>query len=279
MMSITKRVYAGDPAQPSRPDFTSGAKIKVVKQRHIFFEEIDGCEPPVLDMTIRDPDLLIPKGSKVIGYNEFFERVLTSCNLCLKNTRLSTVAADTQMVKTNPDPPRKDVSVKRTPDNMNISVYTEMEITLNASISFYHTEDLDEEQIRTTLNAICSVYDDENPSVKISNLKGSLKAYSHGIVSHHKEEVFKGLFVALEKAVNFDEDAGGKDFDAKTRTLVGDKSLPIDDIREAYNRLKHHTSEKKMTSYPDDMAIFHHIQLLRPATVKAILLRLETVVV
>ena len=277
MMSISKRVYTGDPARPSKHDFTSGAKIKVVKQRHIFFEEVDGYEPPVLDMTIRDPDLLMPKGSKVIDYNEFFERVLTSCNLYLKNTRLSAVAADTQMVKTNLDPPEEDVNVKRTHDNVDISVYTKMGVILYPSISFYCNEDLDEEQIRTTLNAIHSVYDDENPSVKINNLKGSLKAYSHGIVSHHKEGVFKSLFVALEKAVNFDKDAGGKGFDAKTRTLVSDQSLPIDDIRKAYNRLKHHTSKKKMASYPGDMTIFNHIQLLRPAVVKAILLRLKEV--
>ena len=277
MASISSRVYTDSPAQPSRPGGTVGGKIKVTNQRRIFLEEIDGYEPPSFDMTIHDPHLLRPKNSEQMHLDEIFKRVLTSCNLHLKHVGLSTAPPDTEPVKYNPDPPKYNSYVKKTSGVIEIVIVSPPKNGSHVSFAMYSEEELDEKQVFATLNMIHAIYDDKSPSVKVSNLAESLKAYSRGVTSRHREEAFMGLFAALEKAVNFDEDSSGARFDSKTRGLVGDQGLPIDEMREAYNRLKHHTPKNKMRSHPDDAAIHSHVRRLRPAAARAILYRMAKV--
>lgn len=258
MVSVSKRVYVDDPAQPSRPSSTSNAVISVANQHHIFFEEIGGREPIPLEMTVHNPILLGLKGYEELDLNTFFERMLTACNLHIKHMRLSTVAADTEPVRVHWGRSRDEEAVGT-----------------RAMLALYGTEKLDESQVLVTLKIMNTVYADPDPSTRVANLKASLESYYHGIVSHHRDEVFKGLYVALEKAVNFDNDIAGAEFDSKAHTLVGNLRLEINRIRKACDRLKHHSSEKQLLDYPDHTAVFWFIKELRPVAANAILLRLK----
>ena len=195
----------------------------------------------------------------------------------MEHTRLSTVAADTESVRVCWDGPRKDARTERKPDNMEGIVETDLEVSLRPTYAVHGTENLDERQVLDALKRIRAVYAAPNPSAEVANLRESLRSYYHGIVSHHGAEVLKGLYVALEKAVNFDKNVTGTKFDPKARTLVGDPALGICRIRRACGRLKHHTSEEQLPDYPDQPAVFRFVKELRPAAAKAILLRLKEV--
>lgn len=276
MFSISKFVYADDPAQPSRPGSTSDATIHITNQKHLFFEKGDGPKPP-LKMTIREPHSFGLKGSGDVALNKFVDRVLTACNLLLKETRLSTDAADTAPVDISQDRPQDGVRVENKPGRVNVAVTETIVVRARAEVELRSVEELDEAHVREVLDMTHAVYAAPNTSAKVANLIASLESYSHGIVSHHREEVLKGLYVALEKAVNFDKDITSHDFDLKARTLVGNHTLQINRIRKAYDRLKHHTSVKQLPDYPDHEAVFWLVKELRPAVAKAILLRLKEV--
>lgn len=218
MFSVSKRVYVDDPVQPSRPGSTSDATINVANQKHLFFETFNGHKPP-LKITIREPRLLGLKGSRDTDLDEFVDRVLTACNLHMEHTRLSTVAADTESVRVCWDGPRKDARTERKPDNMEGIVETDLEVSLRPTYAVHGTENLDERQVLDALKRIRAVYAAPNPSAEVANLRESLRSHYHGIVSHHGAEVLKGLYVALEKAVNFDKNVTGTKFDSKARTL------------------------------------------------------------
>ena len=275
MLSISKRVYMDDPAQPSRPGATSDATINVANQCHILFEEVDKRDSSLLKMTIRDPVLLGSTGYKESDPNTFFESVLTACNLHMEHMRLSTVAADTKPIEVHRDRPQDNVYIRRKPGKIEVTVKATVGVSSRATLALHSTERLDEPQVLDTVKMMHTIYADPNPSAKVANLRASLESYSHGIVSHHRDEVLKGLYAALENAVNFDEDVSGPEFDTKTRTLVGNHTLQIERIRKAYARLKHPASEKQLPDYPDRLAVFWFVKELRPTAAKAILLRLK----
>lgn len=269
-------MYVDDPAQPSRPGSASDATINVTKQKYLFFEKVDGHKPP-LKMTIREPRLLGLKGSRDTDLDEFVDRVLTACSLHMEYTRLSAVAAYTKQVRVRLDGPREDARTERKPDNMEGIANSDLDVSLRPTYAVHGTENLDEQHVLDALKMIHAVYAATNPSAEVANLRVSLESYYHGIVSHHGAEVLKGLYVALEKAVNFDKNVAGSKFDSKVCALVGDPALGIDRIRTAYARLKHHTSEKQLPNYPDRLAVFRFAKELRPAAAKAILRRMNEV--
>ena len=275
MTSISKRVYVDDPAYPSEPGSTSDATISVVHQRHIFFEEIDGHGPSHLKMTVRDPIMLGLKCHEEPNLNAFFERMLMTCNLHMEHMRLSTVAADTELVGVYRDRPLDNANVERKLGRIEATV--NIAVSIRPMLEIHGTENLDETKIIGTLKMIHAVYDSPNPSAKVANLKESLKAYHSGIKAHDRNVVLKELYIALEKAGNFGKDVVGAKFDSETRTLVGDPTLQIDRIRNACDRLKHYASEKQLPDYPDTATVSGLVKELRPAAVKAILLRLKEV--
>ena len=93
-MKIEKYVYIDDPASPSSPGFIQNATITIKNQRQLSLEDSDGPNQS-RKMIIRDPNLLGLKSDEQMHADDFFNRVLTTCNLLLKHYRLSTVAADT----------------------------------------------------------------------------------------------------------------------------------------------------------------------------------------
>lgn len=277
MYSISKTVWVDDPAQPSRPSSTSDAVINVTNQKHLFLERGDGLRPP-LTVTVRDPDSLGLESHEPIDIHEFVGRVLTACNLLLKEARLSTDMADTTPAEIGREGPQDSAHVEHTPGGMEYTVPVNLKVIMYPSVELCHIEELDEAQVLEVLGMIHTVYDTKNPSTEIGNIRESLKAYSRGIAAHYREEVFKGLFVALEKAVNFDNKDDDAKFEGKVRSLAGDPSLKISDFNYANNRLKHSSSKGQLSRQPDDTGFFNLVRRWRPVTVAIMLHRLREAV-
>lgn len=270
MYFISKTVWVDDPAQPSRPSSTSDAVINVTNQKHLFLERGDGIRPP-LTVTVRDPDSLGLESHEPIHRDEFVRRVLTACNLLLKETRLSTVASDTSSASIG------QMATATAEDAIFVDAWAEWEVRSN--------EELDEAQVLEVLGMIHAVYDAKDPSTEIGNMRESLKTYARGIVAHDREEVLKDLFVALEKAVNFDnrdsklDNKDKKDeFEKDVRRLAGDQSLKISDFNRANNRLKHSSSKEQLSKQPDDTRFLCFVRRWRPITVAIMLRRLREAV-
>ena len=175
---------------------------------------------------------------------------------------MSIVAADTSSADIGRD------------DVMNaVSVEDRFEFVMQSDV------ELDETHVLEVLGMIHAVYDAEDPPVTIGNMRESLKAYSRGIVSQYREEVFKSLFVALEKAVNFDNDDDKVKFEGKVaQSGPGDQSLLISDFNWVNNRSKHSSSKIQLSKQPDATGFFHLVMQWRPITSAIVLRRLKEVV-
>ncbi|MYB47035.1 MAG: hypothetical protein F4X71_04790 [Cenarchaeum sp. SB0662_bin_33] len=276
-MTIKKFIHIDEPAQPSKPGLIHGAKIKIKNQRQIFLE---GNKQPTqsLKMVIHEPRLLGLKNSDQLNLHDFFNRVITTCNLLLKNTRLSTDPTDTAPVEVCQSKQPPDIEqVQSMDDGVIFPASDTLKVRGRTEIELHSYEDLDEAHVCKVLDMLHAVYDAKDPPATVGNIRESLKAYSRGIVARDREEVFKGLFVALEKAVNFDKDRSGKCFDSKVKGLCGNQNLKIGDIRKANGRLKHPSSEGQFSKHPDNSTIYEYIKILRPVTVKIMLDKLEEV--
>ena len=233
---------------------------------------------PQLKMRIYEPHLLGLKSYAKIDRYHFIERALTACNLLLKETGLSVNEIDTVWADIGQDKPP---SIARVENESNKMTFTARDTTIwsdDAQFRIISHEELDEVQVCEVLDMVHEVYDAKYPSVTIGNMRESLKAYSHGIVASHREEVFKGIFVALEKAVNFDNEDDKAKFEGKVRGLTGDQSLQISDFSCVNNRLKHSSSKEQLSEQPDDTGLYHIVRRWRPITAKILLLRLREAV-
>ena len=258
MVYIKKPVWIDSPAQPSGSGRITVAAIRVTNQQLLFFER-GGESNQSLEMKVRDPYSLGLKSGEPIDLDEFVDRVLTACNLLLKEVRLSTVAADTS-------------SADIVWDDGGNYVKDRFEFELCSH------EELDETRVLEVLGMIHAVYDAEDPPVTIGNMRESLKSYSSGIVSQYRKEVFKSLYVALEKAVNFDNKDDKAKFEGKVRGLAGDQSLLISDFNWVNSRLKHSSSKGQLSRQPDDTGFFHLVMQWRPTTSAIVLRRLKEAV-
>ena len=156
-------------------------------------------------------------------------------------------------------------------------MHVDLGLRIQVAIEDCGNDEIDEERVRMILCMLHKVYDAKDPPAMVGNIRESLKAYSRGIAARDQEGVLGGLYVALEKAVNFNRDVSGAEFDLKVRDLLGDESLPIGDIRKTNDRLKHISSKDQFSNQTDREGMRQHIASLRHAAAKIILFRLEEV--
>lgn len=280
MMSVSKPVWVDNPAQPSRPGTATDATIRVVNQRHLVFERGDGPMQS-LKMIVRNPYSLGLKSGEPIDTDEFVDRMLTACNLLLKEVRLSTVPPDRSSASIDQDKPRDSggvVDKSRAVNEIVWEMRDDIVVSDRAEFVMHSDEKLDETRVLEVLGMIHAVHAVKSPTRTQHNIRKSLKKYSEKITANHRETVFQGLFEALEQAVNFDSHTQGAEFDKMVRQLMGDPYLSISDLRDVNNRLKHQDSDEQMSRYPDLTEVFHYVRLLRPITAAVLLRRLRETV-
>ena len=278
-MSLTQRVYADDPAQPSGPGHTFSVTINVLNQHHIRFEGADSVER----LTIHEPQMLGMHNAQ--GNSEKLVRdTLLACNLLLKRARLSVHRPGTELADYTPDSKTDGKTVIDESDGPIVVTDTVVfSPVVTESLGIITTDVLDEVEVCGVLDMIQAVYDAENPSMKVDNMKKALDAYSRGIEAHDREMVLKELYAAADMAVNFakkdrkDEKSGGC-LDSAMRLLADDEPLQIDEIRVAVNSLKHASSEQQRQNRPDGQTVYRYVRAMRPATVRIILSRLRGLV-
>ena len=114
-------------------------------------------------------------------------------------------------------------------------------------------------------------------SRELHNLAESFKDFE--IAMNHSElsEIFKSLFIALEKAVNYQKELRGEQFDNAAAVLTGSSSDDIKKLRQAYDRFKHpdKTPEQVQKTLRYTKELPGLIRTLRPLAGKAILSRLK----
>ena len=271
---LSMRVYVDDPSQPSRPGLTNQATINVSNQQCLFFEG----KYTVEKIVIHEPFTLGMRSGEQIDTHEFIKRVLMACNLLLEHMCLSINPSGTDIAVFAPAV-KKPVgpTIKHGPDGPVITLPENIRGTMSVSITANATEELDESRMRDVLDMVYAVYDDKNPTMMVSKTRESLDSYHKGVRSPDRETVFKELYAALEKAVNFDrDDRCGEDLDKEVRKLAGDPNLPAKNIRLMNNRLKHGPRGKNLQPL-DSVEICNRIRTLRPVVSRIILLRLGNV--
>ena len=148
--------------------------------------------------------------------------------------------------------------------------------SVSVSIGFHDT--LDETQFIDTLRKIRIVYANTNDTRTNHNLKKALEVYLSATTNTDKNDTFKNFYSALEEAVNSDGSlVTGKDFDNEVRSILADDQLPIDDLREFNNRLKHPDDDAQRKVY--EKAISQgtaKVWELRPIVTKVMLCRLSS---
>ena len=121
---------------------------------------------------------------------------------------------------------------------------------------------LDESQFVDTLRKIQIVYDNIRNTTENHNLTKALDAYRSGTTIADKRGTFRNLYSTLEDAVNLDGSrTEGKDFDEKVRLILADNTLPIDDLREFNNRLKHPDDDVQRLVYEGAIKTHHRKNL------------------
>ena len=276
MASISIRVYADDPAQPSGPGHTYQATISVSHQHHIFFEGGDSVEKIV----IHDPHTLGMGGNGQKDRHEFIERVLLACNLLLKRARLSIRPSGTEIADFVPTKTKNDrATVEYGPDGLVFTARDTIYVADSHSIGNATTDELDEADVCGVLDMICVVYNDKKPSQKVANVRSALTEYSEGIRAQDRNMVLKELYAAADTAVNFDKgekrEKSGKKLDAAMRKLANDQTIEIDKIRVAVGRLKHAASGGQLRDYPDATTVSKYVRALWPVSSRIIRRRLE----
>ena len=165
ILSISKPVWTDNPAHPSKPGSTYSAAINVKNQRHISLENIDGSRWS-LRMTVRDPYSLGLKSGEQIDLDDFFDGVLTACNLLLKEARLSIGTADTSLVDVSLDQPQDDVQVENRDGNVEVTARLNGGVRFSVKAELRGKDEIDEAQVREVLNMIHAVHAVKNLTIK-----------------------------------------------------------------------------------------------------------------
>ena len=113
----------------------------------------------------------------------------------------------------------------------------------------------------------------DRPPLKIRSLQKSLNAYGEGIQATSALHVFKGIYEAMELAINSDgSNSKGPDFDKKVQRIIGDNTIPIDAFRNFNNSTKHSGKDGHRADYETGKAnINRYSRTLRSITTTAIL--------
>jgi len=116
-------------------------------------------------------------------------------------------------------------------------------------------------------------------SRELHNLADSLRDFEKAMDHPELSEIFKSLFIAFEKAINYQKETQGEEFDKVAAALTNSSVDNVKKLRQAYDRFKHpdKTPEQmqKTLEYTKDLPEL--IRTLRPLIGTAVLARLESV--
>ena len=274
--SVSKIVNAYDPAQLPTPGRGTDIEITVANQCHLHVTKLDtGQQGFKLEVT--EPELLGLKSFDDKHTNEFMRRVILACNLILKKAAFSTSSIDSLHAGVVLKSPQSTSKVKKTPTGSKITITEVVSLRDSLSLTVGFSDELDEKKVIDILQKIHAVFDyGGSPPLEILNMQKSLDAYLRGIQATDASHVFKGLYEAMELAVNFDRsDRKDKDFDMEVRRIMGDSTISIGVFRRFNNRTKHPDNNEQHKVYETGKAnIDRYICTLRPITTTTILCRL-----
>ena len=213
--------------------------------------------------------------------NKFMDKVILACNLTMKRAAFSNKVNDPSCAVMDTDdlPVTSTSKVEKTPTGFKVSITESMRIRDSASVSVGFDDILDETQFIDTLRKIQIVHANVNGTIINHNLKKALEVYLSATMNAGKYNTFKDLYSALEEAVNFDGSrVKGETFDKKVCSILADNQLPMDDLREFNNRLKHPDNDAQCKAYEEvKRQATAKIWKLRPIVTKVILHRLSSV--
>ena len=284
--TIRMDVYVHDPSRPAVFGLNQNIEITIVNPKHISIIKPNDDGSSLFQLEVTDSRSLGLDSCDGACINGFMHNVLLACNLTMKKAAFSITLTDPSHAimdadkqPSKPSPPTPPAIVEKTPTGFHIYlVESPIRIEDSISVTVGIRDTLDESQFVDTLRKIQIVYDNISNTTENHNLTKALDAYRSGTTIADKRGTFRNLYSALEDAVNLDGSrTEGKDFDEKVRLILADNTLPIDDLREFNNRLKHPDDDAQRLVYKG--AIKHtteKIWELRPIVTRVILHRMQS---
>jgi len=140
--------------------------------------------------------------------------------------------------------------------------------------------ELEEERILRTFGLVHQLGKGISQSARprgLHNLADSLKDFEKAMDHPELSEIFKSLFIAFEKAINYKKETQGEKFDNAAATLTNSSTDDVKRLRQAYDRFKHSdkTPEQVQKTLECTKELPGLIRTLKPMAGEAILSRLK----
>ena len=284
--TIRMDIYVYDPSRPATFGLNQNIEITIVNPKHISIIKPNDDDSSFFQLEVADSKSLGLNNYNNSYINEFMRKVILACNLTMKKAAFSITLTDPSHAIMNTDvqsvPPASSVppaNVEKTPTGFRVALADSIgRIQDSISVTLGIHDALDEAQFVDTLRKIQIVYYNISNTTENHNLAKALDTYLSGTTTADKRGTFRNLYSALEETVNSDgSHIKGNGFDEKVCLILSDSTLPIGDLREFNNRLKHPDNDAQRIVYEN--AIKHATQKIweiRPIVTRVILYRLQS---
>ena len=205
------------------------------------------------------------------------KRVMLACNLVLEQAAFSPNAAGS---------PRAAVRVERKPESAPKvetgpagSVITVEDVVVASDFASWYVclrDNLDEDLVFEAVRKIQAVFGGNKSLPKIHHLQKCLNEYCGAMTGIDVLGAFKGLYVSLHLATNYDGvNRSESGFDREVCRIAGCNASDVKSLRCLYNRMRHLDAGGQRATYEKGMKdLTGHIRKLRPMAAKVILDRL-----
>ena len=274
--SVSKTISVHDPAQLPGPGYSTNIEITVINQHHLHVTKLD-ADKQILKLEVTEPDVLGLASLDDMHTNEFMRRVILTCNLVLERAAFSTSSIDSSHAGVVMGSQPSTSKVEKTPTGLEVTLPETVSVRDSSSWVIGFSNELDEKKVIDMLQKIHVVYGSGgNPQSKIFDMQKALDAYQGGMQATGTLHAFKGMYEAMELAVNSDGPRSeGPSFDKKVQRLIGDNTAQIDIFRNFNNSSKHSGRTKHNADYEKGKAnINKYIRGLRPIATAVMLCRL-----
>lgn len=274
--SVSKTISVHDPAQLPGPGHSTNIEITVTNQHHLHVTKLD-ADKQILKLEVTEPDALGLASLDDMHTNEFMRRIILACNLVLERAAFSTSSIDSSHAGVVMGSQPSTSKVEKTLTGLEVTLIETVSVRDSSSWVIGFSNELDEKKVIDVLQKIHVVYgSDGNPPSKIFDMQKALDVYQGGMQATGTLHAFKGMYEAMELAVNSDGPSNeGLDFDKKVQHLIGDNAAQIGIFRNFNNSSKHSGRTKYNADYEKGKAnINKYIRDLRPIVTTAILSKL-----